>query len=219
MREEKRRGKVGEVAARNGRARRLVEGGVPGEIFPMTIEERLAKYLGAEPARGDGVWVAPGATVCGDVRLGAEASVFYGAVLRGDLHTIEIGPRSNLQDNVVVHVADAHGVRVGADVTVGHAAVLHACEIGDGCLIGMGAIVLDGAVIGAESIVAAGALVTGGFECPPGSMLMGRPAKVTRELSAEERGIGRHLAEKYLAVARAHAARLGKEEAAVSCKG
>jgi gamma-carbonic anhydrase len=182
----------------------------------MTIEERLAKYLGARPEVGEGCWIAPGATVCGDVRLGAEVSVFYGAVLRADINTIEIGPRSNVQDNVVLHLSDAHGVRVGADVTIGHAAILHACEVGDGCLIGMGAIVLDGAVIGAECIVAAGALVTGGMVCPPGSMVMGRPARVTRPLTPEERASGRRLAEKYLAVARAHAARLGKGGAAVS---
>lgn len=173
----------------------------------MTIDERLDRHLSRVPDVKDAAFVAANATVCGDVRLGRDASVFYGAVLRADIHRIVIGEGSNVQDNVIVHLSDAHGVTVGAGVTVGHAAILHACEIGDGCLIGMGAIVLDGARIGAESIVAAGALVTGGFECPPGSMVMGRPAKVTRPLSEEERGAGRRLAEKYVSVARAHAAR------------
>ncbi len=173
----------------------------------MTLPERLDRYLARLPAVADAAFVAANATVCGDVRLGRDASVFYGAVLRGDIADIVVGEGSNLQDNVIVHLADDRGTRVGAHVTVGHGAILHACEIEDGCLVGMGAIVLDGARIGAESIVAAGALVTAGFSCPPGSMVMGRPAKVTRELTPEERGAGRRLAEKYITVARAHAAR------------
>ena len=173
----------------------------------MSIDERLDEFLGRAPELAQAAFLAANATVCGDVRLGRDASVFYGAVLRGDIRTIRIGEGSNVQDNVVVHLADAHDAVVGNYVTIGHGAIVHACEIGDGCLVGMGAIVLDGAKIGAESIVAAGALVTPGFVCPPGSMVMGRPAKVTRELSPEERQSGRRLAEKYIHVARAHAAR------------
>lgn len=173
----------------------------------MTLRERLDRHLALSPDTGAAAFVAKNATVCGDVRLGRDASVFYGAVLRGDIHSIVVGAGSNVQDNCIVHLSDDHGVVVGERVTVGHAATLHACEIGDGCLVGMGAIVLDGAKIGAESIVAAGALVTGGFACPPGSMVMGRPAKVVRALTPEERGMGGRLAEKYIEVARAHAAR------------
>ncbi len=173
----------------------------------MTIHERLGRHLARTADVERAAFVARNATVCGDVRLGRDASVFYGAVLRGDIHSIVIGEGSNVQDNVIVHLSDDHGTTVGDWVTVGHAAILHACEIGDGCLIGMGAIVLDGAKIGSESIVAAGSLVTGGFDCPPGSMVMGRPAKVTRALTETERASGRRLAEKYVEVARAHAAR------------
>lgn len=173
----------------------------------MNITERLDEFLGRAPELAQASFVAANATVCGDVRLGRDASVFYGAVLRGDIRTIHVGAGSNVQDNAVVHLSDGHDAVIGEYVTVGHGAIVHACEIGDGCLVGMGAIVLDGAKIGAECIVAAGALVTPGFSCPAGSMVMGRPAKVTRELTAEERLSGRRLAEKYISVARAHAAR------------
>ncbi|MBC8010822.1 MAG: gamma carbonic anhydrase family protein [Burkholderiales bacterium] len=175
----------------------------------MTISERLDRHLGLTPDTATAAFVAANATVCGDVKLGRDASVFYGAVLRGDINSIVIGVGSNVQDNVIVHLSDAHGTVVGDWVTVGHAATLHGCTVEDGCLIGMGAILLDGARIGAGSIVGAGSLVTMGFECPPDSMVMGRPAKVTRALRPEEIGAGRRLAEKYVAVARAHAGRAG----------
>ncbi len=171
-----------------------------------TLGERLALHLGKKPEIEGAAFVAKGATVCGDVRLGRDASVFYGAVLRGDINSIVIGAGSNVQDNAIVHLSDDHGTVVGEFVTVGHGATLHGCTVEDGCLIGMGAIVLDGAVIGADSIVGAGSLVTMGFRCPPGSMVMGRPAKVTRPLRPEEVGAGRRLAVKYIEVARAHAA-------------
>ncbi len=173
----------------------------------MNLAERLKRHLGCVPDQTGAAFVAASATVCGDVRLGRDSSVFYGAVLRGDIHSIVIGNGSNLQDNVVVHLSDDHGTIVGDWVTVGHGATLHGCTVEDGCLIGMGAIVLDGARIGADSIVGAGSLVTMGFACPAGSLVMGRPAKVTRALRPEEAGAGRRLAEKYVAVARAHARR------------
>lgn len=172
-----------------------------------TLAERLQKHLACTPAVGEAVFIAKNATVNGDVVLGRDASVFYGAVLRGDINIIRVGAGSNIQDNAIVHLSDDHGTVVGDHVTVGHAATLHGCTVEDGCLIGMGAIVLDGARIGAGSIVGAGSLVTMGFECPPNSMVMGRPAKVTRPLRPEEIGAGRRLAEKYVEVARAHAAR------------
>jgi carbonic anhydrase/acetyltransferase-like protein (isoleucine patch superfamily) len=173
----------------------------------MTLADRLAKHLGCSPALNDAAFIARNASIQGDVLLGRDASVFYGAVLRGDINIIRIGAGSNIQDNAIVHLSDDHGTVVGDHVTVGHAATLHGCTVEDGCLIGMGAIVLDGARIGAGSIVGAGSLVTMGFECPPNSMVMGRPAKVTRPLRPEEIGAGRRLAEKYVEVARTHAAR------------
>lgn len=173
----------------------------------MTLPERLQKHLGCAPALSEAAFIAANATVHGDVVLGPEASVFYGAVLRGDINAIRVGRGSNIQDNAIVHLSDAHGAVVGDYVTVGHAATLHGCTVEDGCLIGMGAIILDGARIGAGSIVGAGSLVTMGFECPPDSMVMGRPAKIVRPLKPEEIGAGRRLAEKYVEVARAHAAR------------
>ena len=172
----------------------------------MTPAERLERHLGRAPRTAAALFVAPTATVLGDVELGARSSVFYGAVLRGDINEIRVGEGTNLQDNAVVHLSDEHGVRIGAWCTVGHAAILHACTIGDECLIGMGATVLDGATIGARSIVGAHALVPQRFTCPPGSMVYGAPARIVRPLTgAEQRGL-RAWAEKYLVVAQAHAA-------------
>ncbi len=172
----------------------------------MTVQERLALHLVKKPDTARALWVAANATVIGDVTLAAQSSVFYGAVLRGDIARIAVGEGTNLQDNVIVHLADDLDAVIGAWCTVGHAAIVHACTIEDECLIGMGATVLDGARIGARSIVGAGAVVTPKTIVPPGSMVLGAPAKVTRLLSEEEqRGI-RRWAEKYTAVAAAHAA-------------
>ena len=172
----------------------------------MTIQQRLAQFLGKTPDVSGAIFVAPNATVMGDVTLGPQSSVFYGAVLRGDINRIVVGEGSNLQDNVVVHLSDDAGVRIGNHVTVGHAAIIHACTIDDGCLIGMGATILDHAHIGADSLVGANALVPQGFSCPPGSLVFGSPARVVRALTDEERGAGRRLAAKYIEVAKAHAA-------------
>jgi carbonic anhydrase/acetyltransferase-like protein (isoleucine patch superfamily) len=137
-------------------------------------------------------WVAPGATVVGDVALEEESSVWYGAVLRGDINRIIIGPRSNVQDNAVVHLDTAYPTILGELVTVGHSAIVHACRIDDEVLIGMGAIILDGAEVGARSIVGANALVTLGMKIPPGSLVLGSPATIVRSLSSEEqKGISR----------------------------
>jgi carbonic anhydrase/acetyltransferase-like protein (isoleucine patch superfamily) len=173
----------------------------------MTIQERLAQFLGKTPDVSGAIFVARNATVIGDVKLGPQSSVFYGAVLRGDINRIVVGEGSNLQDNVVVHLSDDAGVRIGDHVTVGHAAIIHACTIDDGCLIGMGATILDHAHIGADSLVGAHALVPQGFTCPAGSLVFGSPARVVRALTDEERGAGRRLAAKYIEVAKAHAAR------------
>jgi len=167
---------------------------------------RLQRHLGRSPDTAAAQFVAANATVVGDVVLGPQSSVFYGAVLRGDIHEIRVGEGSNIQDNAVVHLADDHGAYIGAWCTVGHGAIVHACRIGDECLIGMGATILDGAAIGSRSIVGANALVPKGFVCPPGSMVYGAPARVVRPLTEEESAGIRAWAEKYVEVARAHAA-------------
>jgi carbonic anhydrase/acetyltransferase-like protein (isoleucine patch superfamily) len=124
--------------------------------------------------------------VVGDVEIAADASVFYGAVVRGDTTSIRLGRGSNLQDNVVVHADPDFPATIGEDVTVGHAAVLHGCTVEDGALIGIGAIVLNGAVIGTGSLVGAGALVSPGTVIPPRSLVLGAPGKVRRELTDGE---------------------------------
>ena len=173
----------------------------------MSYEERLQRHLGRKPDLARALFVAPNATVNGDVVLGPLSSVFYGAVLRGDIQEIRVGEGTNIQDNAVVHLADDGDAVTGAWCTIGHAAIVHACTVEDECLIGMGAIVLDRARIGARSIVGANALVKQDFTCPPGSLLVGSPARIVRALSAEEQAGLRPWAEKYVAVARAHAVR------------
>ena len=174
---------------------------------PMTVQERLAAHLSKTPDVKNATWVAPNATVVGDVTLGAQSSVFYGAVLRGDIARIVVGEGTNIQDNAVVHLADDLDAVIGAWCTIGHSAIVHACTIEDECLIGMGSTVLDGARIGARSIVGAGAVVTPKTIIPPGSMVLGAPAKVVRQLSEQEQLGLRKWAEKYTQVSAAHAAR------------
>jgi carbonic anhydrase/acetyltransferase-like protein (isoleucine patch superfamily) len=161
---------------------------------------------GNTPVVDDTAWVAPNATLIGNVTLGAEASVFYGAVLRGDVDNITLGARSNLQDNVTVHCDSGIPTTIGAGVSVGHAAVLHGCTVEDDCLIGMSATVLNNAVIGAGSLVAAGAVVLEGTVIPPRSLVAGVPAKVRRELTAEEVESVRDNATHYVGYAKAHRA-------------
>ncbi len=143
-------------------------------------------------------FVAPSADVIGRVTLGEEASIWYNATLRGDINDITIGPRSNIQDNVVVHLADDYGCHVGELVTVGHSAIIHACSISDECLIGMGSVILDGAEIGPRCIVGAGALVTGGKTFPEGSLILGSPAKAVKILSLKEQSDIKSWALKYV---------------------
>ena len=173
----------------------------------MTVQQRLERYLKRTPEISRAGFVAPNATVIGDVTLGVGSSVWYGAVLRGDINSIVVGEGSNVQDGTIVHLADDHGVRIGNYTTIGHAAIIHACDIGDECLIGMGATVLDGAQIGNRCIVGANALVTQRFVAPPGSMILGTPAKVVRALTEAEQAGLRRWAEKYVEVAKAHAGR------------
>ncbi len=163
-----------------------------------TLRERLDCYLRCQPRLGRDVYIARQATVLGDVTLGDQSSVWFGAVLRGDINRIEIGPRSNIQDNAVIHLADDYPCLIGELVTVGHSAIVHAATVGDETLIGMGAVVLDGAVIGARCIIGAKALVPPGMVVPEGSMVLGVPGKIVRSLSAEERAGLKHWATKYV---------------------
>ena len=151
----------------------------------MSPTER-ARFLFIAPQIDPTAYVAAQAVVIGDVRLAARSSVWPTAVLRADINFIEIGEESNIQDGAIIHLADDLPTRVGKRVTVGHRAILHACTVEDDCLIGMGATILDGAVIGKGSIVGAHALVTKNTRVPPGSLVMGAPAKVTRPLMPEE---------------------------------
>jgi carbonic anhydrase/acetyltransferase-like protein (isoleucine patch superfamily) len=153
----------------------------------------IHSFEGKAPRIHQSAFVAWNAEVEGDVELAEGASVWYGATLRGDVASIRIGARSNVQDGAVIHVDDGAPCVLGDEVTVGHGAVVHACTVGDRCLVGMGAVILDRAEIGEESIVGAGALVTQGKKFPPRSMILGSPAKVARELTAEEAaGLGAH---------------------------
>jgi len=138
------------------------------------------------PAIHSSAWVVPGATVIGDVILEEESSVWYSAVLRGDINRIVIGPRSNIQDNAVVHVDTDYPTTMGELVTVGHTAIVHACTIDNEVLIGMGSVILDDVEVGARSIIGANALVTIGTKIPPGSLVLGSPAKIRRQLSLDE---------------------------------
>ena len=154
-------------------------------------------------------WVAPNATLVGDVTVDVHASVFYGAVLRADVDTIVIGPGSNVQDNVTMHTDKGLVLSVGSRVSVGHGAILHGCTIENDCLIGMGATVLNGAVIGAGSLVAAGAVVLEYTSIPAGSLVAGVPARVIRQLSEEERTGLVDNARHYAELSQAHRAATG----------
>src|SRR5436189_4958441 len=163
----------------------------------MDLGKRLDTYLGKRPQIGKDVYIARGAVVVGDVTLGDHSSVWYNAVLRGDINKIVVGHYTNIQDNAVIHLADEFPCLIGNWVTVGHSAIVHACTVGDECLIGMGATILDGAEIGAQSIVGANALVTQFTQIPPGSLVVGSPATVKRQLSPEERATLKNWAQKY----------------------
>jgi carbonic anhydrase/acetyltransferase-like protein (isoleucine patch superfamily) len=154
----------------------------------VSVHEASVLRIGASaPRLHPSSFVAAGARLVGDVTLGENASVWYNAVLRGDGAPIVVGAGSNLQDNVSVHVDAGHPVRIGDNVSVGHNAVVHGCSIGDGTLIGMGSVILSGAEIGEGCLVAGGAVVLEGAVIPSGSLVAGVPAKVRRELTAEEK--------------------------------
>jgi len=163
--------------------------------FPGAI---LDRYLGRLPRLGRDVLLAAGAALAGEVILEDDVSIWYAAVLRGDLAPVTIGAGSNVQDGAVLHVGDDSPCTVGRDVVVGHRAVLHGCRVEDACLIGMQATILDDAVIGMGSIVGAGALVTQETIVPPRSLVLGAPARVVRKLTDEDEARQRALAAKYV---------------------
>jgi carbonic anhydrase/acetyltransferase-like protein (isoleucine patch superfamily) len=170
------------------------------------MRKTVSPFEGALPTLGKDVFIARGARVIGNVELGDQASVWYNAVLRGDLEKITVGARTNIQDGTVIHIESGKFATViGEGVTIGHKALVHACTIGDNCLIGMGSIVLDGAVIPDDCLVAAGALVAPGKTFPPRSLILGSPARAVRELSDEEVAGFRRSAEHYVELARRHA--------------
>jgi carbonic anhydrase/acetyltransferase-like protein (isoleucine patch superfamily) len=172
----------------------------------------IYEYRGTRPSLGKDVFIAPTASVIGRVSLGDASSVWFGCTLRGDVMSITIGARTNIQDGSVIHVTtDRAATLIGDDVTVGHMALLHGCTVGSRVLVGMGSIVLDGAVIEDDAVVGAGSLVTPGVRIPSGSLAMGRPAKVVRTLTDEDRLMVKVAAEAYVessAIFRSDAVRL-----------
>lgn len=161
-------------------------------------------HLAQNPHIADTAWVAPSVELIGDVSLGESSSIWYAVVVRADTETISIGAGSNIQDGSVLHADPGIPLQVGDQVTVGHRVVLHGCTIADQVLVGMGAIVMNRARIGAGSIIGAGAVVTQGTEVPPGSLVLGAPAKVVRQISAAEREAIIANADRYRQHAAAH---------------
>lgn len=163
-------------------------------------------YRGVYPELAHASFVAPNASLLGDVRLGQDASVWFGAVLRGDVQPIVIGARTNVQDNAVIHASTGLVPTViGDDCTIGHSAIIHGATLHNGVLVGMGAIILDEAEIGEEACIGAGALVTGRTKIPPGALVLGSPAKVVRIMSESDRAIQRYSAPHYVELAREYA--------------
>jgi gamma-carbonic anhydrase len=168
---------------------------------------RLNRFLGSNPTIASDVFVAPNATILGDVSIGPGSSVWFQSVLRADINKIRIGSETNIQDGSILHVADRYGLAIGNRVSCGHRAVLHACTIEDRVLIGMNAVVLDGAEVGSDSIIGAGALLTKETRVPPGSLVLGTPAKVVRPLTVAEQKSIEELAAKYVAVGKYYLAK------------
>lgn len=181
-----------------------------GTVSDMNFDEQIAHFLGCTPQIAPSAYIAPHTFIAGDVEIGEEASIWPCCSLRGDIASIRIGAHSNVQDGSVVHVADNLPAIIGEWVTIGHNATVHACTLEDEVLIGMGAIVLDGARIGARSIVGANATVTMHTQIPPGSLVLGSPAKVVRELSPEEQAGVRVWAERYVKLSRVYLEKAGR---------
>ena len=172
-----------------------------------TVPRMLISFNDVRPTIAPTAYVQDSAQIIGDVVIDAHASVWFNVVIRGDVHHVRIGERTNIQDNSTLHVASGRWpTLVGAGVTVGHAVVLHGCRVADRCLIGMGAIVMDGADIGAGCLVGAGALVAPGTKIPPGQLVIGRPAQVVRPLRPEEMELIERSAANYVAYAASYRA-------------
>lgn len=167
----------------------------------------MLPYLLVPPKVPASVFLAPGAVVIGDVELGEDCSIWFGSVVRGDVHHIRIGKRTNIQDMTMIHVTkNRHSTRIGDDVTLGHRVTLHGCTLGDRILVGMGAIIMDRAEVGDDCIIGAGALVTEGMVIPPGHLAVGSPARVKRPLTDEERAFIKVSAQNYVDYAAAYRA-------------
>jgi carbonic anhydrase/acetyltransferase-like protein (isoleucine patch superfamily) len=169
----------------------------------------ILSYKNHQPILGEGVYIAPGAFVIGEVILGARANVWYNAVVRGDMACITIGEETNLQDSVTVHVDEDVPTLIGNRVTVGHNVVLHGCTVEDGALIGMGSVILNGAVIGRDSLVGAGSLITPGTVIPPRSLVIGSPGKVVRHLTEDQIPLADGMYKRYLTLVANHHQRSG----------
>jgi len=163
----------------------------------------IMPYRDVLPRIADGVFIAPTATVIGDVEIGADTNIWFGCVLRGDVHEIRVGERTNIQDGTIVHVSrNKFGTYIGSDVTIGHLALIHACTLEDRCFIGMQATIMDGCVIESGAMVAAGALVTPGKRVLSGQMWAGSPAKPIRDLRDDERAAQADTTAHYVKLAR-----------------
>ena len=183
--------------------------------MPSPPTDMSLRYPGAivrtfgelSPRIDSSAWIAPGATVVGDVEIGADSSVFYGSVLRGDVQHILIGERTNIQDQATLHVTEGRfPTLLGDDITVGHGAVVHGCCVANGALVGIGSVILDGAQIGENALVAAGAVVRPGQVVESGMLVAGIPAKPIRRLSDDEIELQRARTLRYVETARRHAA-------------
>lgn len=177
---------------------------------PALVPAQLVPFEGQSPRVDASAWIAPGATLIGDVTIGPDSSIWYGCILRADVHWIRIGARSNVQDASVLHVTrQRFETIVGDEVTIGHRAVVHGCRIHDGALIGIGAVVLDGAEVGEGALVGAGAVVPPGSRVPPRGLVLGTPARFVRQLEDEELERQRQRTLMYVELAKSHAASAG----------
>ncbi len=170
----------------------------------------LLPWKGVLPTIDETAFIAPNATVIGDTVIGPDTNIWFGVVIRGDVHEIRIGARTNIQDGTIVHVAEGKfGTYIGDDITIGHAAIIHACTLETGCFVGMGACVLDGAVVERGAMVAAGALVTPGKRVPAGELWAGNPAKKMRDITPADLAGFQASADKYVGLGRTYRLQLG----------